>query len=71
MILEKIILIIEKLKTKIKPSFTKPMLSDPNFQAYLETLHRNYVIALIDKPSDYFALICKWFYIFKVLSQVG
>ena len=47
------------------------MLSDPNFLAYLETLHRNYVIALIDKPSDDFALICKWFYIFKVLSQVG
>ena len=49
MILEKINLEIEKLKTKVKPSFTKTLLSDPNVLAYLETLHRKYVIIPRDK----------------------
>ena len=49
MILEKINLEIEKLKTKIKPSFTKTLLSDPNVLVYLETLHRKYVIISREK----------------------
>ena len=42
MIFEKINLKIEKLKIKIKPSFTKPILSDPDVLTYLETLHQKY-----------------------------
>ena len=57
MILEIINPKIEKLKTKIKPSFTKPTLSDPDVLIYLATLHRKYVIALIDKASNNFAFI--------------
>ena len=71
MILEKINLKIEKLKAKIKPSFTKPVLSDPDVLAYLATLHWNYVIVLIDKASNNFVFICKKFYISKILSEVG
>ena len=87
MIFEKINLKIEKLKIKIKPSFTKPILSDPDVLTYLETLHqkypdvltysatlhRKYVYAIvpIDKASNNFAFICKLFYISKILSKVG
>ena len=71
MILEKINLKIEKLKTKIRQSFTKPILFDPDVLAYLGTLHRKYVIVLIDKVSNNFAFICKKFYISKILPEVG
>ena len=39
--LRKINLKIEKLKTKTKPFFAKPMLSDPDVLIYLETLIEN------------------------------
>ena len=42
---------IEILKTKIKPSFKNPLLPDPDVLAYLERLHRNYVIIPINKAS--------------------
>ena len=69
MILEKINLKIEKLKTKIKPSFTKPILSDPDVLTYSATLHRKYFFVPIGKASNNF--ICKNFYISKILSEVG
>ena len=71
MILEKINLKIEKLKTKIKLSFTNPILSDPDVLAYLGTLQREYVIIPIYKASKNFAFICTKFYISKILSKVG
>ena len=37
----KINLKIEKLKAKTKPSFAKPMLSDPDVLIYLEALIEN------------------------------
>ena len=70
-ILEKIFLKVEKLKSKMKFSFTKPALSDPNVLSYLQTLHRKYVIVPIDKASNNFAFICKHFYISKILSEVS
>ena len=57
MILEKINLKIEKSKTKIKPSFTQPTRSDLDVLIYLATLHRKYVIVLIDKASNNFVFI--------------
>ena len=54
MILEKINLKIEKLKTEVTPSFTKHLPSDPNVLAYSGTLHRKYVIVPIDKGSNDF-----------------
>ena len=71
MILEKINLKIEKIKTKIKPSFTQPILCDPHILGYLAALHRKYAIVPIDKASNNFAFICKKFYISKILSEVG
>ena len=59
MILEKINLKTEELKTKIKPSFTKLILSDPDVLAYLATLSRKYVIVPIDEACNNFAFICK------------
>ena len=62
---------IETLKTKIKPSFTKTLLPDPDVLAYLESLHRKYVIIPINKASKDKAVICKKFYIFEILFEVG
>ena len=59
------------MKTKIKASFTKPALFDPDVLAYLETRHQNYVIVPIDKARDGFAFICKKFYISKNFSEAG
>ena len=52
MIFEKINLKTGKLKTKINPSFTKPIVSDPDVLAYLAKLHQKYVIVLIEKPKS-------------------
>ena len=71
MILEKIYLKNRNTKKKIKPSFTKPILSDPDVLPYLGTLHLKCVIVPIDKGSNNFAFICKKFYISKILSEVG
>ena len=46
------------------------MLSDPDFLAYLATLHRKYVVVLIYKAGNNFAFICKKFYISKILYEV-
>ena len=70
MILEKINLKKDKLKTKIKPSFKKPLLPDPDVLAYLATLHGKYVIFPIDKASNNFAFVPKKFYISKILSEM-
>ena len=52
MIFEKINLKIKQLKTKAKPHFIKPILSDPDALAYLATLHRKYVIFPINKANN-------------------
>ena len=71
MILEKLNLKIEKLKTKIKPSVTKSILSDPDVLAYLARLHEKYVIIPVDQASnDWTDFICKKFYISKIFSEV-
>ena len=70
-ILEKINLKIEKLKTKIKPSFTKPILSDADVLAYLETLHRKYVLVPIDKARMTLRLFAKNFIFVKFFLKWG
>ena len=62
---------IQKLKTKMKQSFTKPILSDPEVLAYLVTLHQKYVIIPTAKASNNFGFICKKIYISKILYKVG
>ena len=62
---------IKVLKTKRIPSTTKPSLQDEEVQAALSDLHKNFVVVPIDKASNNVALICKRFYIQKLLDEVG
>ena len=67
MILEK----INRTTEKLKPSFTKSILSNPDVLAYSGTLHWKYGIIPIDKASDNFALIHKKFYISRFFLKLG
>ena len=62
---------VEVLKRKKVPSKTKPVLEDEEAIAALSDLHRNFVVVPIDKASNNVAIICKRFYIQKVLNEVG
>ena len=61
----------ELLKKRYKPFKTSQVLQDPEVQTYIEQLHRDFVIVPIDKASNNFAFICKYFYITKILQEVG
>lgn len=71
----KILELVEKrikvLKSKRVPSTTKPSLQDEEVQSALSDLHKNFVVVPIDKASNNVALICKRFYIQKLLDEVG
>ena len=71
----KILELVEKritvLKSKKVPSATKPILQDEEVQNALSELHKRFVIVPIDKASNNVALICKRFYIQKLLDEVG
>ena len=49
----------------------KPVLRDPEVLNYLTDLHSKFVLVPIDKASNNIAIICKKFYIEKLLSEVG
>ena len=49
----------------------KPVLKDPDVKEYLAELHSKFVLVPIDKASNNIAIICKRFYINKLLSEVG
>ena len=63
MFLKKISLKIEKLKTIVKRSLTKPILYELDFVDYLEIFLQKYVNVPIEKASNNFLLICKNIYI--------
>ena len=62
---------ISHLKTKIIPQQTKPILRDPNVINYLENLHSNFVLVPIDKAANNIAIVCKRFYVSRLLNEVG
>ena len=62
---------IKVLKSKRVPSTTKPSLQDEEVQSALSDLHKKFVVVPIDKASNNVALICKRFYIQKLLNEVG
>lgn len=68
---EKISEKVRKLKRRKKPSQTKPVLSDPIVQNYLEELQRRFVIVPIDKAANNFAFVCRRFYITRLLKEIG
>ena len=62
---------INTLKSKITISATKPLLQDQDVSSALAELHSKFVIVPIDKASNNIAIVCKRFYIQKLLNEVG
>ena len=62
---------IKILNSRKVPSVTKPVLEDEDVIASLAEIHSKYVVVPIDKASNNVALICKRFYISKLLDEVG
>ena len=62
---------IRKLKISRRPQQTKPVLKDENVIQYLKDLHSRYVIVPIDKAANNVSIICKRFYVMRLLKEVG
>ena len=62
---------VNVLKQRRVPSTTKPVLRDEQVLTSLAELHGKFVVVPIDKASNNVALICKRYYIQKLLSEVG
>ena len=62
---------INVLKSRNVPSATKPILQDEQTLTSLAELHSRYVVVPIDKAANNVALICKRYYIQKLLNEVG
>ena len=71
LVLQKLNEKIHFLKHKINIVATKPVLSDPEVTAYLEHLHRHFVVVPIDKAANNFAFICKKYYVSVILKELG
>jgi hypothetical protein len=63
--------IITPLKPKIKNTSHKTVLKQDTVKDYLSELHSKYVIVPIDKAANNVAIICKKFYIKRLLDEVG
>ena len=59
------------LSSRKIPSVTKPILQDEDVKTSLAELHSKFVVVPIDKAANNVALICKRFYIQKLLDEVG
>ena len=62
---------IKHLKSKITVSATKPLLQDEEVTSALAELQRKFVIVPIDKASNNISIVCKRFYVQKLLTEVG
>ena len=62
---------IRVLKSRNVPSATKPILQDQEVLTSLSELHSKFVIVPIDKAANNVAIICKRFYIQKLINEVG
>ena len=62
---------ISVLKTKVKRHPVKPILKDPTVINYLEELHSKFVLVPIDKASKNIAIVCKKFYICRLMQELG
>ena len=62
---------IRSLKSRNVPSATKPILQDEETLSSLSELHSKFVVVPIDKAANNVAIICKRFYIQKLLNEVG
>ena len=62
---------IRSLKSRNVPSATKPILQDEETLSSLSELHSKFFVVPIDKAANNVAIICKRFYIQKLLNEVG
>jgi hypothetical protein len=62
---------IDSLKNTIKNPLIKPVLNNNEVKEYLSELHSKYVIVPIDKAANNISIICKKFYIERLLDEVG
>ena len=60
-----------KRNSKIKHHPIKPLLKDPIVVTYLEELHSKFVLVPIDKAAKNIAVICKRFYITRLMKELG
>ena len=70
-VFEKVSYKIRTLKSSGRPKETKPILRDENALEYLAELHNNFVIVPIDKAANNISIICKRFYVTRLLKEVG
>ena len=62
---------IRCLKSKIVPQQTKAVLDNEEVKGYLSQFLDKYVIVPIDKAANNIAIICKRFYVFRLLQEIG
>ena len=70
-VFERVAARIRKLKSIGKPKLAEPILKDKDVWQYLKELHNNFVIVPIDKAANNIGIICKRFYVSRLLSEVG
>ena len=50
---------------------TSKVLNDTEVKSYLQEFKNNFVIVPVDKAANNFSFICKKFYIYKILDEIG
>lgn len=70
-VLEKVDEKIRKLKQRITPKKTNPILKDLEVKQTLESLQKIFVIVPIDKASNNIAIVCKKFYVEVLFKEIG
>ena len=61
---------ISLLKRSTRVKKIKSVLKDPDVVTFLKDLHLKFVLVQIDKASNNIAIICKKFYVTKLLTDV-
>ena len=62
---------ITSLSAKIVPSKVKSVLKDPSVVEYLAELHSKFALVPIDKAANNISIICKRFYLLRILKELG
>ena len=61
----------DEVIAQCEPQQVKPILKDEIVASYLNEMHSKFVLVPIDKASNNIAIICKRFYIEKLLLEIG
>ena len=62
---------ISKLKTRIKPSKSVPILKQIDVISCLESLQKNFFLVPVDKASNDVFVICKRYYVEVISNEIG